>query len=158
MMRGDVRSVIVWRDETVHARGFPMRKVLPLLAIGLLVAACSLMPGSGGLTGKVWQWTAMTEQVPASQSVVPDPQNYTLEFKGDGTYSVKADCNQGSGTYTTSGSSLTLVSGPMTLAACPPESSSDIYLSRLALTSSYEINDESQLVLTQSDGGTMTFD
>ena len=38
-----------------------------------------------GLTGKTWQWTASTTKVPASQSVVPDPENYTIEFKSDGT-------------------------------------------------------------------------
>jgi heat shock protein HslJ len=133
-----------------------MRRFITALAIGLFVVACS-SGGSSGLTGKVWQWSAMTEKVPASQSVVPDPQNYTIEFKGDGTYALKADCNQGSGAYTTSGSSLTLEPGPMTLAACPPESMDALYLQRIFLTTSYAITND-QLVLTQSDEGTMTFD
>jgi heat shock protein HslJ len=131
-----------------------MRKFVAMVAIGLLVLACS--GGSSGLTGKVWQWSAMTEKVPASQSVVPDPQNYTIEFKGDGTFALKADCNQGSGTYTTSGAALTLEPGPMTLAACPPESQDAIYLQRIFLTDSYTLANN-QLVLNQSDGGTMTF-
>ena len=71
-----------------------MRKFVAAVAIGLMVLACS-SGSSSGLTGKVWQWSAMTEKVPASQSVVPDPQNYTIEFKGDGTYALKADCNAG---------------------------------------------------------------
>ncbi len=131
-----------------------MRKIVATLAIGLLVLACS--GSSSGLTGKAWQWTAMTEKVPASQSVVPDPQNYTVEFKGDGTYALKADCNQGSGAYTTSGNALTLEQGPMTLAACPPESQDAIYLQRIFLTDSYSIAN-GELTLNQSDGGTMTF-
>jgi len=53
-----------------------MRKfvVLVVLAVSALtlLGACS---SSAGLTGKVWQWTASTTKVPASQSVVPDPEN-----------------------------------------------------------------------------------
>ena len=84
-----------------------MRKLAVLFALALgaamVVGACS-GSGSGsaaGLTGKTWQWTASTTKVPASQSVVPDPENYTLDFKSDGTFSAKVDCNQLSGTYTT---------------------------------------------------------
>jgi len=97
-----------------------MRKALVLmtLAAALLVAACG---SSSSLTGHTWQWTAATEKVPASQSVVPDPQNYTIEFKSDGTYAMKADCNTISGAYTTSGSSLTIQPGAGTLVACAPE-------------------------------------
>ena len=119
-----------------------------------MLAACG--GSSSSLTGKAWQWTASTEKVPASQSVVPDPQNYTVEFKSDGTYSMKADCNQVNGSYTTSGSDLTILPGASTLVACAPESMSDLYLQRIFLTTSYAIAD-SQLTLTQSDEGTMTF-
>jgi heat shock protein HslJ len=133
-----------------------MRKVIVLLALGLvvLVAACS--GSSSGLTGKTWQWTASTEKVPASQSVVPDPANYTIEFKSDGTYAVKADCNSGSGAYTTSGSSLTLQPGPMTLAACPDTSLDSTFLQGLMATSSYAVAN-GELTLTQTNEGTMTF-
>jgi heat shock protein HslJ len=133
-----------------------MRTALAILAlaVALLVAACG---GSGGLTGTNWQWTASTEKVPANQSVVPDPENYTVEFKSDGTYSMKADCNQVSGSYTTSGSSLTIQPGASTLVACGDDSQSDYYLTRIFLTTSYAIAND-QLVLTQSDEGTMTFD
>ena len=60
--------------------------------------------------------------MPAFQGVVPaaDQANYTIEFKSDGTFNAKADCNQLAGTYTTTGSGgLTIVPGPMTLAAVP---------------------------------------
>jgi len=132
-----------------------VRKVIAMLAVGLLVAACS--SSSGGLTGKTWQWTAMTEKVPASQSVNPDPSQYTIQFNSDGTYAMKVDCNQGSGAYTTSGSSLTIQPGPMTLVACPGAGSLDaIFLQRIFLTDSYAIANN-ELTLNQSDGGTMTF-
>ena len=134
-----------------------MRKLVTVLALAALVSvvACS-SPGSG-LTGKVWQWTASTTVVPASQSVVPDPENYTLEFKTDGTFAAKVDCNQMSGTYTTAANNaLTLVPGPMTLALCPEGSMDSIYIAGLGTTKSYAVAN-AQLVLTQVDGGTMTF-
>ena len=95
-------------------------RALFALVIGVtaIVAACS----GSSLTGKTWQLTAITEKVPAFQGVVPaaDQANYTIEFKSDGTFNAKADCNQLSGTYTTTGSGgLTIVPGPMTLAVCP---------------------------------------
>ena len=93
---------------------------LTLVVGGLLLAACSPSSGSA-LTGTTWQWTASTTTVPASQSVVPDPENYTITFNTDGTFEAKVDCNQASGDYTTNGSELTITPGPSTLATpCRP--------------------------------------
>jgi hypothetical protein len=64
----------------------------------------------------VWQWSDLVETMPASQSVVPDPQNYTLTFLPDGTVSIKADCNMLGGTYTLDGGSLAIQLGPSTMA------------------------------------------
>ena len=95
--------------------------------------------------------------MPASQNVVPDPENYTIEFKSDGTFSAKADCNQLSGTYTTTSSGgLTIVPGPMTLALCPDGSLDTLYVAGLAATQSYTIANN-QLTTKQADEATMTF-
>jgi hypothetical protein len=40
-----------------------------------------------------WQWTELIETEPASQSVVPDPERYTLLFRSDGSLQIQADCN-----------------------------------------------------------------
>ena len=134
-----------------------LRHLAPvLLAMLFVVAACG---SSGGLTGKAWKWSASTTTTPASQSVVPPDQqaNYTIEFKSDGTFAAKADCNQVSGNYTTGSSgALTIVPGPSTLVACPEGSLADLYMAGLAGTKSYAITNN-QLVLTTADG-TMTFD
>jgi heat shock protein HslJ len=129
---------------------------MPALAIATvaLVAACN---SSTSLTGKTWQWVASTSKVPASQSVVPDPENYTIEFNSDGTFQAKADCNQLAGSYTTTSSGgMTITPGPMTLAICGPESSSDIYVQELSKAASY-VTSEAKLTITLSDEGTMTF-
>jgi heat shock protein HslJ len=134
----------------------PFLAILTLAMGGLLLAACSSSGGSA-LTGKTWQWTASTTVAPASQSVVPDPENYTITFNTDGTFSAKADCNQVAGTYTVNGSELTIAAGPSTLAFCPEESLDVLYLEGLANTVTYSVTGE-EMTLTLADDGTMQFD
>ena len=136
-----------------------MRKItLFALAVAatLIVGACN---SGGGLTGKTWQLTAITEVVPAFQGVVPeaDQANYTITFNTDGSFDSKADCNQLSGTYTTTGTGgITIELGPMTMAMCPEESMSNQFVAALANAESYAIAD-SQLTLTDATGGTLVF-
>jgi heat shock protein HslJ len=126
-----------------------------VIGVATLLAACS----GSGLTGKTWQLTAITEKVPAFQGVVPaaDQPNYTIEFKSDLTFNSKADCNQLSGTYTTTGTDgLTIVPGPMTMAMCPPESLSSQYVAALSKAASYGVAND-QLTITLTDGGTLVY-
>ncbi|WP_340819226.1 META domain-containing protein [Methanolobus sp. WCC4] len=109
------------------------------------------------ITDVEWQWSGLIETEPASQSVVPDQENYTLVFEADGTYSIKADCNVGSGSYTLEGSDLALLPGPMTLAYCGSESLDVQYLSLLSSVTTVTMDDE-QLVLGIGDNdGRMLF-
>ncbi len=128
------------------------------LVIAALGAACGGSSPSDDLVGVTWEWRQLTEAEPASQSVVADPQNYTLVFAGEeSVYYAKADCNQLRGAYELSDDSLTLKPGPMTLAMCAPESSSDLYVSLLAQVDGYRL-DGDQLVLTFGGGaGEMMF-
>ncbi len=133
------------------------KRLVMVIVIGAsLLAACS---SGSSLTGKTWQWTAMTTTTPTSQSVVPTDQqaNYTVEFKSDGTFASKADCNQVSGTYTTTSSGgLTIVPGPSTLAACPEGSLAPIFVAGLGSAASYTITDGA-LTITTQDAATLTF-
>lgn len=133
------------------------RALLALALVGTLVSGCDLVGGgsSNPLTGKVWQWTGSLETQPATQqSVVPDPENYTIEFKNDGTFAAKADCNQVAGTYTTTDSGgLTILPGPSTLAACPEDSQDARFLAQLGAATGYAIT--TQLEITTSTGTTM---
>ena len=150
-----------------------MRKLTFLalaVVVGALLAACSssgsspsgspaASSASGGLTGKTWMLTAITEKVPAFQGVVPaaDQANYTIEFKSDGSFSAKADCNQLLGTYTTTAEGgLTIVLGPSTLVACPDTSLAPQYVAGLGSAASYAIAD-GQLTITLKDEGTLVF-
>ncbi len=124
----------------------------------------SAAPGPAtGLTGKAWQLTAITEQTPAFQGVIPDAQqaNYTIEFASDGTFSAKADCNMVSGTFKTADATaasgdLTIVPGPSTRVACPEGSMGDLYVLGLGNSASYAIA-SGVLTITLNDQGTLVF-
>ena len=116
-------------------------------------------PPPSGLTGRTWLLTAITEKVPAFQGLVPEAQqqNYTATFNPDGTFQAKADCNNLSGTYTsTPAGGLTLVIGPSTLVACPDGSFSDLYVLGLSNAASYAIANNA-LTITLADQGTLVY-
>jgi heat shock protein HslJ len=135
------------------------RLLASAVAVGVLLAGCAASGAPGTtLTGYAWQWTGSTTVSPASQSVVPDPQNDTIEFKTDQTFNGKADCNQISGTWSsTSGNGLTITVGPSTRAACGPNSLGDQFVTDLGKASAYVLSENKTLTLTLSQEGTMGF-
>jgi len=111
---------------------------------------------SAEIVGVTWEWEKFTG---GDDSVIEvnDPTRYTLLLQADGTYALRADCNQGSGSYTLEGSSLTLAPGPMTLAACPEDSLDSEFLKDLEGVRTYVMN-EGKLVLNLfADAGNMIF-
>ena len=136
-----------------------MKKLLTLTIVSLFTAmltACS----SGSpeeLFDTTWEWQQLIETAPAAQSVVPDPENYTIVFNQDGIYNAKADCNMLSGAYEIEGNSITLLPGPSTLAECGPDSSYELYVGFLAQVDGYEL-ENNRLILTFGNGaGQMIF-
>ncbi len=109
------------------------------------------------ITGITWQWVGQTEITPAFQSMVPDPENYTLVFEGDGIYQAKADCNVASGGYTVSGMSMTFSPGPMTLAECGEESLSSTYLLMLGQVGSFGMKDGDLYLVSEDNNSRMQF-
>ena len=102
------------------------------------------------LEGITWQWVSLAETEPASQSVVPTPESYTLIFLSDGELDIQADCNMVSGSYTINGNELTIEQGPATMAFCDEESLDQQFLDLLSNVESYTIED-SELVLELKD-------
>ena len=131
--------------------------LMGLLLMASLLAAC----GSSGLPKDAldvsWEWSQLTETLPASQSVVPDPENYTLAFSADETFALKADCNLVSGDYEVDGDSLSLIFGPSTLAFCGEESLDTLYLQLLDIVTSYELVDGNLILHLGEDVGKMLF-
>ncbi len=93
-----------------------------------------------------WQWIELQEPGLAGKTEVSNPEDYTIVFSRHGTYSIKADCNRGGGSYSLEGNSLTLGAGPMTLAECGPLSLYDQYVTLLSDVNSVEM-ENGQLVL-----------
>ena len=99
-----------------------------------------------------WLWTELHDA--DGPMLIPDPENYTLTFRADGTVSVKADCNQGTGTYTLDGNKLTFGPLAMTLAACGPESLSDKFFETLGSVDTVAVEDGRLVMnLAESVGG-----
>lgn len=108
-----------------------------LICLGVfMLAACEsgsdpTSASANSITGVVWQWQSVTDQDTNETTAVPNPENYTITFKEDGTFNGKADCNSISGTYSTeNGFAITL--GPSTLAFCGEASLDTLYLDLLS--------------------------
>ena len=140
-----------------------MRPSLPTSAVrvALLLAVLSAAlltcgqpaASSAPLTGKLWQWTESGISEPAA---IADPTRYTITFATDGTYSARVDCNQATGSFTTTAEGgISIQPGPSTLVGCPADSQADVYLAGLLAATSYTVSD-TELVLTTATG-TMTF-
>ena len=114
--------------------------------------------GSESIIGITWQWNAFEDSAGTDNIDVPNPENYTLTLKEDGTASILADCNQVIWPYELDGSSLTFNTlGPATLAMCPEDSLDTIYLQRLGETATY-VTAEGKLFLNlKLDSGNMEF-
>ena len=133
------------------------QKYLITLAVLILVlAACTAPAAAPAFTNIPWKWVSLIETSPASQSMIADSQNLTITFTTDGKVSIKADCNMVQGTYTTSGSNMTIQQGPSTMAFCGEQSSDVIFLQNLAKVANYKL-DGNTLTLGLSDGGSMNF-
>lgn len=103
-----------------------------------------------------WQWAELLESDPAAQSVVPDPENYTLVLWSDNSFNFQADCNVGGGTYSVEGSKLTFELGPITLAQCSPGSLHDQFLLMLAHVTGFGMDDD-RLVLNTDENTQMVY-
>jgi len=107
------------------------------------------------LTAQPWQWIAFTS--PVEQFEVATPDRYLLNFNADGTVTIVADCNNAAGSYTDDAGALTIALGPMTAAACPPDSRSDQFVTLLGGAARSFFQDGNLFIDLFADGGTMTF-
>jgi heat shock protein HslJ len=112
---------------------------------------------SPDLVGKMWYWQSYMDTAGINNILVGDPAKYTLIFLPDGTYWILADCNSGSGRYIVDGNSLTLEPGPITLAACGPESLDAPYLAKLGDVVSFVLEDGKLFLNLKMDVGDMVF-
>jgi heat shock protein HslJ len=103
----------------------------------------------GKLEGPIWKWIELNHD---SQSVVSNPERYTLRFRGDGSLDFVADCVSGSATYVVEGDGLRIELGAASPVECGPSSLSKEYLEFLSSVVTFEL-DGSRLNLYLADGG-----
>jgi para-nitrobenzyl esterase len=88
-----------------------------------------------------------------------DRSHYTLAFAADGSATLRADCNRGTGTWSSQGPNQ-LQFGPIasTRAMCPPGSLSDRYLAQFEWIRSYVTRDGHLFLATMADGAIIEFE
>ncbi len=138
-----------------------LAKVLLAVVCGALVVAdtafAQVPPTGSTLQSTVWRWVHSV--LDDETFVAPiDRDRYTVTFGAAGMLSVRADCNQVSGTYRQLGRRLSIQLGPSTLAACPPGSHADEFLQQLSAVVS-QVTTETVLVLNlREDSGSMVLE
>jgi len=129
-----------------------------LLLISVSIVAYGSLKSAESITDTTWQWVGLVETELASQSLIPDSENYTLLLLPDGSISIKADCNMVGGSNTIDGTSLTIALGPSTMAFCGEQSLDQQFLALFTNVESYSVEND-QLVLELKDGaGRMLFE
>lgn len=125
----------------------------PTAAPAQVAAASERVYRASELTTNPWLWVSFTD--PTQQFELDQPAQYTITFNTDGTVAIKADCNNASGTYTADDNGgLTLALGPMTLAACPPDSRSDEFIKKLGSVAGFFFEQGFLYLDLAADGGT----
>lgn len=127
------------------------------LIVFLYLTVATNVLADSTLEGAIWQWTCLKENEPASQTVVPKPENYTVTFNQGGGLQIKADCNMVQGGYTLEGDRISILLGPSTLAACGEQSLDRQFLGLLERVNSYTIKDDQLILYLLDEKGIITF-
>jgi heat shock protein HslJ len=129
--------------------------LIAVAALTIVVPACGESPTSpSDLTGGTWRLVAI-EPVTGPSIAVTDGSRYWIEFVSETQISARADCNSCSGSYTLSGTTVTI--GPLacTRAFCG-ETSLDTPFTQ-GLTEARELTLDEQLLQIKSPTTTLKF-
>jgi heat shock protein HslJ len=114
---------------------FSIAVVMALVALAGCASSAGA-PSGGTLTGQVWALTDLAGKAPLQDTGI------TIQFGTDGTVSGSSGCNQYSGTYTASGSSLTIntpLASTMMMCAEPVMVQETAYQTALAGVKAYTV-------------------
>ncbi len=102
-----------------------------------------------------WEWVQRALPDGEVTIEVTDPTQYRLLFNADGTFNAELDCNVAAGGYATrAGGSIFMELGPMTMAACGPESLADQMMQMFGPAQAYRFEDDGQtLIFSWAAGG-----
>ena len=114
------------------------------------------VPDLAGLPPGVWQLVRI--EYPSGKVVtIEKPQNYTVQFTGNGRMQILADCNGGSGAVDVQSDKLTIGALVTTKMACPSGSHDTVFLSGLKNAAAYVMDGEEFIISQAFDGGEMVF-
>ncbi|MGH8612711.1 MAG: META domain-containing protein [Gammaproteobacteria bacterium] len=112
--------------------------------------------GPQDIVGVVWKWMQTLKD--NGDKITPaNPDDYRIEFLGDGQVNIRADCNGGGGTYKSDGQVLSIEITHTTLAACPPGSLEKDYIEHLNAAAHYFLENNHLYIDLKFDTGTMKF-
>jgi heat shock protein HslJ len=148
----DIRVPVTLETELAKMQGEDPVMEAALAALDELSAQLA----AAQLSSTTWQWMLLVGGS-QQQMTIENPQDYTVTFNQDGTMAIQADCNQANASYTEDVGSLTIEIGPMTMAACPPESHSDQFVELLGSAAGYFVRSGTLYIELMDDGGTMLF-
>ncbi|MCL4298272.1 MAG: copper resistance protein NlpE N-terminal domain-containing protein [Anaerolineae bacterium] len=132
-----------------------MPKKLIWVFVLLLALSVSAFQIDNNLIGR-WRWQ-QTQESSGDVTTPLDPARYTIEFMANGRVAVQADCNGGSGIYTTGANTLDIGELVTTKAACPAGSSDTEFLRQLDEVISYLFKDGNLYLELPVDSGSMEF-
>ena len=117
---------------------FSIAVVIVLVALTGCSSSAGLQSPSGGtLTGQVWALTDLGGKAPLQDT------GLTIQFNSDGTVGGSSGCNQYSGNYTASGSSLTIntpLASTMMMCAQPVMVQESAYQAALGTVKAYTVS------------------
>ena len=113
---------------------------------------------TGELAGTSWRLVKIMS-MDDSTDVPDDPALYTLNFGADGVMSLQADCNRGSGSWSSeSPGQLQFGMIAATRAMCPPGPLHDTYLAQFVYVRSYVMDNGHLFLATRADGSIIEFE
>ena len=149
---GTAACLILALAQTLGACATPTPEVIVVTATP---PGADTLPAE--MLGVEWQLYSVLESEPAAQSVVPEPQRYTIQFTAEGTAAIRADCNDVLGNYTIQGSNMTITLGPTTLAFCGEESGDHLDMAALGQVSSYSLTDRGMQLAVDDDAARLSY-
>jgi heat shock protein HslJ len=127
---------------------FPLGLIICMALLSACTTSASKQSSGGDLTGQVWALTELLGKPPVAGTGV------SAEFTTDGKLSGSAGCNRYAGSYTVSGSNLTIAT-PLasTMMMCDPDvmGQETLYLITLGEARTFSVKGD-KLTLTGADG------
>ncbi|WP_374448159.1 META domain-containing protein [Stella sp.] len=122
-----------------------------VLAFGLGACATDEPAPPPGLAGTQWQATRLSDG-----STVADPARLTIAFGTDGRAAIRADCNRGSGAWSSPAPGrIAFGAIATTRMACLAPSQGDRFLADLAAAARYRLRDSELAIAPESAGSAL---